>query len=298
MAFSKGAVSTEGLSIPRYIGVGSVNVVGVNPNKAEFEKLFNTTLDEAPVYVGTQDQKDGSKVKYARIEFILHTDPETNNGIDTNARMSLFVRDQFRYNRDSTKIQVIDKYGRTAWVTKDELDKHEIPTYSNGNKANLDADYRPCYQGEEDLTNFFKAFLNIPSPMVYKNNTWVPADNLEDCLARFDNIKNLFNGDFSEIKTAWELQQTNKVKVLFGIRTNDEGKQYQTFYTRMFLRNSQTSFDRLEADVKSTQEAGGLSTSEFRICPLQEYVVESTNLESNNSDAANPFGNPAENKFF
>lgn len=297
MAFSKGNVSTEGISIPRYIGVGAVNVVGVNPTKAEFEKLFNTTLDEAPEYTGAQDT-DGGKVRYARVELVLHTVPESNDGIDVTTRMSLFVRDQFRYNRDQTKIQVIDKYGRTAWVTKDELDKHEIPTYSNGNKANLDPDYRPCYQGEEDLTNFFRAFLNIPSPMVYKNNKWEPADNLDECLARFDNIKNLFNGDFSEIKTAWELQQTNKVKVLFGIRTNSEGKQYQTFYTRMFLRNSQTNYDRLEQDVKQTQEAGGLSTSEFRICPLQEYTVESTNLDNSAPTGTNPFGDPAANPFF
>lgn len=298
MAFANGQVSTEPADITRYIGLGVVNVVGINPNKAETEALFNRTLDEEPVYTGTQEV-DGKQIRFARVDVVLRTVPEDNNGIENTSRMALFVREQFRYNRDQTKIQVIDKYGRTAWVTKAELEAHEIPTYSNGNKANLDKDYRPCYMGEEDLTNFFRTFLNIPAPMVYKNKTWVPADNLEDCQARFDNIANLFKGDFSELKMAWEFQKTNKVKVLFGIRTNQEGKQYQTFYTRMFLRNSQTSLDRLEEDVKQTQEAGGLTTSEFRVCPLQEYTVESTNLD--NAPAAtgdNPFGNPNDNPFF
>lgn len=297
MAFANGKVSTEAGASTRYIGVGAVNVVGINPNKKEFEELFGNSIDEEPVYVGTQDV-DGKPIKYARVDVVLRTVPENNNGIEATSRMALFIRDQFRYNRDQTKIQVIDKYGRTAWVTKAELDAHEVPTYSNGNKANLDPDYRPCYQGEEDLTNFFRAFLNIQNPMVYKNNTWVPVDNLDDCLARFDNIANLFKGDFSELKTAWELQKTNKVKVLFGIRTTQEGKQYQTFYTRMFLRNSTSSYDRLEADVKQTQEAGGLSTSEFRICPLQEYVVESTDLSKSAPAGANPFGDPTANPFF
>jgi hypothetical protein len=167
--------------------------------------------------------------------------------------MSLFVRKAYRMNRDNTKVQVIDKYGRTAWVTKEELQKHEIPTYSNGNKAQLDADYRPVYQGEEDLVNFLKAFLNIPNPMVYKNKQWVPAENLDECCARLDNMDKLFEGKFNEVIDAWKLQANNKVKVLFGVRTNPEGKQYQTHYTRMFLRNGAANYDRLEADVKATQ---------------------------------------------
>lgn len=296
MAFATGQVSKEAGSSTRYIGVGSVTVAAINPSKAELEKLFNTELESEPNYVGVQEQ-DGKQIHYARIEVVLHTVPENNNDIDTYARMGLFIRDQYRYNRDQTKIQVIDKYGRTAWVTKDELAAKEIPTYSNGRKANLDADYRPCYQGEEEVTNFFKAFLNIPSPMVYKNKEWVPADNLQDCLARFDNIAKVFKGDFSEFVDAWKFQPTNKVKVLFGIRTTDQGRQYQTFYTRMFLKNGQSSYDRLEDDVTSAQNAGAYPTSEFKVVPLQEYVVNSTPLEQA-APAEDPFGNPNDNPFF
>ena len=40
MAFGKAQVSKEATEIKRYTGVGSVFVVGVNPNKSELEKLY------------------------------------------------------------------------------------------------------------------------------------------------------------------------------------------------------------------------------------------------------------------
>lgn len=297
MAFAVGQESKTSNVISKYIGVGAVNVVAVNPNKSQLKELFNMEIEDEPVYTGTQDQ-DGKPVEYARLDIVLQTVPELNNGIDVKSRMSMFVRNQFRFNRDRTKVQVIDKYGRTAWVTNDELKTHAIPVYSNGKPANLDPDYRPCYVGEEDITNFFKTFLNIPSPMVYKNKTWVPADNLDMCQARFDSFPEMFKGNFTEFVNAWKMQQNNSVKVLFGVRTSNDGKQYQTFYTRMFLRSNVSSYDRLEQDLKSTKEAGGLTTSEFQVVPLQEYVVNSTPLENSKPSVDNPFGNPADNPFF
>lgn len=296
MAFSSGQESKEAISIPRYIGLGVVRVAAVNPNKKETETLFKTTLDKEPEYVTVKDQ-DGKKTTSARVDVVLHTVPEDNNGIDALTRMALWVRNSYRTNKDNTKIQVIDKYGRTAWVTKEEFDNHEIPTYSNGNKANIDKDYRPCYQGEEELTDFFKALLNIPSPMVYKDNKWVEADNLNECLARFDNIENLFKGDFSELQTAWKLQQNNKVKVEFGVRSN-EGKLYQDFFTRLFLKNNQTSTVKLEEAIKTAQASGAYANTEFQVCALKEYVVAATDLSNSPAPAANPFGQPAQNPFF
>ena len=41
MAFSKGAVSTEGNAVKRYVGVAPVFVLVVNANKEEREKMYN-----------------------------------------------------------------------------------------------------------------------------------------------------------------------------------------------------------------------------------------------------------------
>lgn len=294
MAFGQGQISTEGTSIKRYIGVASVNILAVNPSKAELEKLYGRTLDNEPEYLG-ETEINGNKVKHVRLDFIVKADPEkyldgNNQPIDFTTKVSLFLRNAYRYNKDNNKVQVIDKYGRTAWVTVEQAKNKEIPVYSNG-PANIDKDYRPAYVGEEDLIKLLIAYLNIPSCQRYIDGKWVmnDADKLPDSEAMLEHINDYFKGDISELKTIISYQPNNKVKVLFGVRTTDDNKQYQTAYTRMFLKNGVTDYSKLDKDVKQTQEAGALSTSEFDCTELHEYIVESTNFATSNSDNELPF---------
>lgn len=286
MAFGQGQVSSEGGSIKRYIGVASVSVLAVNPLKEELEKLYNRTLENAPEYVG-EVEINGTKVPQVRLDFIVKADPEkyldaNNQPLDFVSRVSLFIRKAYRYNKDNTKVQVIDKYGRTAWVTIEQAKAHEVPVYSNG-PANIDKDYRPAYIGEEELIKFLIAYLNLPSCQRYIDGKWVmnDADKLPDSEATLDHIEDYFKGDFSELRTIIGYQPNNKVKILFGIKNNtDDNKQYQTVYTRMFLKNGVTDYSKLDKDVKQTQESGALSTSEFDCTELHEYVVEGTSFAS------------------
>lgn len=275
MAFSKGKETTD-VVIKRYIGVAPVKVLAVNPTKAEMEKIYGTDIENDPVYVGKVDV-NGQSYNNVRLDFIVATDEE-KTGVSMTTKVAIFVREQYRYNRDMTKVQVIDKYGRTAWVTKEQAQNHEIPVYANSMPANIDKDYRPCYVGEEDLTNFIKAYLNIPNVMKYVNGTWVLVDNPQDCEARLDNIKDYFRGDFRELKDIMALQPNNKVKVLFGVRTNDEGHQYQAVYTNMFLKNGVTDYSKLDADLQDRKAAGAYPTTEFKVCEFKEYNVEATNF--------------------
>lgn len=275
MAFSKGKETTD-VVIKRYIGVAPVKVLAVNPTKAEMEKIYDTNIENDPVYVGKVDI-NGQSYNNVRLDFVVQTEEE-KTGIALTSKVAIFVREQYRYNRDMSKVQVIDKYGRTAWVTKEQAQNHEIPVYANGQPANIDKDYRPCYVGEEDLTNFIKAYLNIPNVMKYVNGTWVLVDNPQDCEARLDNIKDYFRGDFREIKDIMALQPNNKVKVLFGVRTNDEGRQYQAVYTNMFLKNGVTDYSKLDADLQERKAAGAYPTTEFKVCEFKEYNVEATNF--------------------
>ena len=284
MAFSAGKESTEGGVVKRYIGVAPVKVLAVNPTKAELEAIYNTTLDKDIEYTGTQDV-EGNKVPYARIDFIVATDAEKANGIEMITKVSYFIRKEYRFNRDKSKVQVIDKYGRTAWVTKEEANAHEIPVYKNG-PANLDKDYRPSYVGEEDFTNFIKTYLNIPNVQRYIDGKWVLVDNPSECEARMDNIDKLFAGDFKELKEIMSYQPNNKVKVLFGVRTTDDGKQYQAAYTQMVLRNGVTDFSKLDADLQERKAAGAYSTTEFEVVPIHEYNVDATPVEDLPESAA------------
>ena len=288
MAFSAGKESTEGGVIKRYIGVAPVTIAAVNPTKERLEEIYGTTLDKAPEYTGVQEI-EGKQVPYARVDFIVKTVADKCDGIDMTTRISYFVRKEYRFNRDHTKVQVIDKYGRTAWVTKEQATNHEIPMYSNG-PANLDKDYRPCYHGEEDLTNFIKAYLVIPNVQRYVDGKWIMVDNPSECEARLSEVEKLFEGNFKEIQEIISYQPNNKVKVLFGVRTTDDGKQYQAAYTQMVLTNSTSNYSRLDADVKERKNAGAYSTTEFEVVPLKEYAVDATPIEDMPADTKAPTG--------
>lgn len=285
MAFASGSESKEHVR-KLYIGIAPVFVAAVNPNKALLSKFYESDIDEEPVYLGESEVgPDGNKVKVpqVRIDFLVVSDAAKTNGIEMRTKITFFVKKAFRYNRDATKVQVIDKYGQTAWPTIEEAKIHAIPQYASG-PANLDKDYRPAYIGEEELTGFIKAYLNIPNPSFsYKDkNTGElvtkTLPNLEDALARLDSIDNYFKGDYSELESILKLQPKNVVKACFGVRTTDDNKQYQAVFTQKFLKNSVTDYSSLDKEIQSRINAGGYSNTEFSVEPLHEYVVESTNF--------------------
>lgn len=288
MAFGKAQESKEAAEIKRYTGVGSIFVVGVNPSKSELEKLYDRELDKDPEYI---TEKEG--VISARIEFIIKTDSaaKCNNGIELTTKLPVFISKEYRFNKDKTKVQVIDKYGRTAWVTKEQAKNHEIPVYGNGKPANIDKDYRPAYVGEEIVTNFLKLFLGIPNVEKWAKNEETGrrevvglVDNPQDCECRLEHIEDYFKGKFNEIRDAVNLMPNNKIKVLFGVRTTDDGKQYQDVYTRKFLSNAVSVYDKLAEDVQNNKDNGAYPNTEFVIADLQEYTVQATNFNNNNND--------------
>lgn len=293
MAVAKGR-STDTAEYKRYIGVAPVFINAVNPTKKELEGLYGTTVENEPKYLGEIDV-NGKKVSNVRIDFIVTVDEKV---VETPLRtkISFFIRNEYRYNKDKTKVQVIDKYGRTAWVTVEQAKNHEIPVYANG-PANIDKDYRPLYYGEEQLTEFIRAYLGILPVMKYVDNTWVMRDNPEEYEIRLDKIANYFKNDFSELKEIITYQPNNKVKALFGVRTTDDNKMYQTVFTDMFLKNSINDYTKLAKVVQERKDAGAYATTEFEVCDFKPYVVKPTEITNTPSmvDDDLPMGNPWEN---
>ena len=299
MAFSSGTKSAEeGVSsLKRGIGVASVSILGVNPNKAQLESFYNTTIENEPNYLG-EVEVDGKKVKTARLDFIVKVAEgkyKNADGSDITSlvnRITFFIRNEYRFNRDKTKVQIIDKYGRTAWATVEEAKNHEIPTVANGNKARIDSGYRPAYVGAEELTNFFKAYLCIPSVEKWNNSQVVGLiDNPTEAEARLENIQNYFNGNISEISSVVAKQPENKVKALFGIKTTSDNKKYQDVFTKMFLKNGTTDYSRLDAAVKAAQNAGAYPNTVFEVSDFHEYVETPTSF---NEPVESPADMPAD----
>lgn len=287
MAIAKGTESKEAQEFKRFTGVCPVFIKAVNPTKKEHEALFNTTLEDAPVYVDTKEDQDGKSYKNAKIQVVLQPDTEKIGFEMPLVTMALFLQDRPRVGAASGKTQVIDKYGRTAWVTDKELASHAIPMYSNG-PADIDKDYRPAYVGEEELMEFVKAYLCIPSVTMWdaESRKMVPNTRVkpEECECRFDNLDKLFKGDFSEIKDALGFQPTNKVKVLLGVKTDAEtGRLFQSVYTKKFLRNSSTNFSSLDKEIqemiKNAAVNGRVLTTEYNVAPVHEYVVAATTFQ-------------------
>jgi hypothetical protein len=121
------------------------------------------------------------------------------------------------------------------------------------------------------------------------------GDALDDCLCRLDDIANYFKGDFKEIKDAIALQPNNKVKVLFGIRSTDDGKEYQDVYTRLVLRNNSTNIAAFQKEIEERKNAGALSNRTYEFCELKEYKPTPTDFSSATPASEDPFANASAN---
>ena len=298
MAISRGNASKEAQEFKRFIGVCPVFVKAVNPNKAEHEKLFNTTLEEAPVYVQDKEDSDGNSYKNVRISVVLQPDTEKIGFDMPLVTMPLFITNQKQHGANSGKYQVVDKYGRFAWATEAEISAKEIPTYSNGKKADISNDYRIAYVGEEDLTNFIRVFLCIPSITKWDNNEkcMVPNTDVkpEECECRLDieTFEKFFKGDFSEIKDILGFQPTNKVKVCLGVRTDANGKLFQSVYTKKFISNAATSYSSLDkalqADIAYATTHNKALSTEYSAKAVHEYSVTPTTFTAPESSEVTP----------
>ena len=279
LAIGKTQESTETQEFKKYVGVGSSYVVAVNPTKKELEEIYGHEMANDPEYVVDTDNG-----KEARITFIVKTDPSICNGIEITNRVMFTLRNAPAYNKDQSKVQVIDKYGNTTWANTEDAKAGKKLFSTTGKELKIDSSYRMACVGEADLIGFLKAYLNVGDAFNYVNDSWVKKDNADDFLFGLEHIKDYFSGNFSEIKDAIALQPNNKVKLLYGVRTKDDGKQYQTVATRngMVLLNSAGSkaLDKLEKDLANAKNAGSYASTDFRVQPLAEYSVEPTDLST------------------
>lgn len=286
MSFAKGNASTEGAERKLFKGVGSFYVLGVNPTKEEQEKFFNTTLDKEPEYLGEQEV-NGNKVQTVRISFVIKSDGDKHKDVNGNpielvTNHTFFLRNEPRKGANSGKYQIVDAYGNFAWADEETIKAKRIPQYANG-PANIHENYRIAYTGEQELTEFLMKYMCIPSCLKWANGSVVGwADNLVDCECRLDDIKNYFKGNFSELKTILSYQPNNKVKIAVGIKTSNDGKQFQATYTQMALNNAVSSYGKLDAEIKSRM-ANSQNPVDFTgdgnksaIGELSEYVVVPT----------------------
>lgn len=279
---SKNASTTEYAEIRKFIGVASIGVLALNPTNARL-RSFGWQIPE-----GAEEPRyqtvDSEGRKSSRLRVVVQI-----NDLDDKPVIALdyWLRPDVMFNKDQTKCKIIDSFGRTAWGTKVEVQGHEIPLCSNGTRAKIASDYKPCHSGEEELVLFLLKYLNVTPLNIFDRmkQVWVPTKNPGH--VTIDRWRNLCDGDVSEFAAAIAMQPENRVKVVLGVRTTDDNKTYQTFLPLVYIGNGalperntgEYSAARRAIDKYFENHPNAAGSVEFSAAPVREWRLEATEVK-------------------
>lgn len=213
-------LSSEESNYEKKVGLFEANVIAVNPTIEEYSNVLGIELNpdsKAVEYLGTS--KDGNT--YLRVDFWLE---EVKN--KEKFKVSFFLEDKERENRDGTKKQYINSVGTTSWAD-DESNLYDWFT--------KDRDFRVAYVGEEELYNFVKTWL---SKINYRH---------EDTVLQLDWTK-LMRGNVKDLKDQITDEWCDTVLALATVVVKEkdgETKEYQGVYNKGFLSGYNLKYFRL-----------------------------------------------------
>lgn len=275
---SKEASKEAFVEIKKYIGVASVNVLAVNPNNAVLRKFGWAIPEDAEEPTYYKDiEVEGKTIRRQQVCFLVQIHDLEDKPV---IRLNFTISNTARVNKDNTKCQIIDQYGRTAWATKEEFQAKKIPVYSNGQSANISAPYKIAHQGEGELVTFLFKYLNITPLQIFdrNQNAWIPSKNPGKLT--FDNWEAMCKGNMKELASYLALQPDNKVKVILGVHQTDDNRAFQTFLkdgyigngARADLSTGEFTAARRLLDKNKPQDS-------YMATPVQEWKTAATTVE-------------------
>lgn len=214
--------------IKLYTGLYNLKVVAINPSKEKLEELGYKPQND-PVYLTTEGE-----INKLRLDF--HLVGQSPEGDRIMTKVAFFLEDQHRLNRDGTKSEWINDFGRTAWSA--EGSPEEVPSNFTWFKHET---ARQCHVGEADLHLFLVNWLNIG-----------PDDE-----AKMDNFLALFEENYTELHSILAGNIDNEVRVLLTVRDN----KYQSVYNKYFDRASNKRTNYWDSHLKN-QTLNGYATKE------------------------------------
>lgn len=191
------------------VGLFTGEVIAINPTVEQYKDVLEIELPEgskATEYLGVN--KDGNP--YLRVDVWLK---EEKNG--DKLKVTFFLEDKERDNKDGSKTQYIDTIGRCTWAT----DENQFPDWFKKRE------YRKAHVGEEELYNFLRTWLG---QLDYSK---------EDSALALD-WKKLMKGNVSELKSQVNgAYCTPVVSLATVVMREKEGemKEYQGVYNKAFL---------------------------------------------------------------
>lgn len=194
-----------------YTGVCPLKCLAVNPNVQELETLGFKPKKE-PNY-----QTD----RGVRVAFVLEGEV---NGSRVLAFHSVFVENKVSTNKDATKIEVVDGYGKSTYLDRQIVEKGPMPNDVITKYTWIDfKSLRQAYVGETDLLRFISALVGVK-----KGET-----------ISFDTMPQIAKGNVKELKEIVKQAKAkgNMVKMLLGVRDGKYQDVFGKFVERIYSRD-------------------------------------------------------------
>lgn len=287
MALGAGKQTIESNGFKLYCGLTPLGCKYVNPTKEKLSEILGREWTKDMVYTKTGEDS----IQQVNLMFPMIVDTNINGEkVNMTILQTISIKNAPRKKQDGSKFQVVDMWGNFSWVTEEEYTNHTTPISSSGKKLKVDSsNWRMAYQGEENLMKFLKPRLNIADAFEYKNGEWMLKADTTGCECRLDEISKYFTGDVSEIQNALNIMPENKVKGFVYI-DEYEGKQRQAI-AREYVNLSSNKYNELEKEIENINNN---KSTNFTLCELKEYKVESTQFTQSNiqmPSTSNPFEN-------
>ena len=237
------------------VGLFEAKVIAVNPTIEEFKEVLGRTIGEdskAAEYLGTS--KDGNA--FLRVDFHIENVKSKDAEKPERFKVTFFLENKERENKDGTKKQYINSVGTTTWAA----DENDLADWFTSR------DYRVAYFGEEDFYNFMRTWLG---ELDYRSaETTLQLE-----------WKKLMKGNVKDLKDQVGGEWCTNIATLATIsvkQKDGETKEYQSIYTKGFLPAYALRNFRL-VDYGNDKTVSGLRAKKFRdLKPHERFVVDIT----------------------
>jgi len=200
--------STLSTDFGKKVGLFEAKVIAINPTIEQFKDVLGMEIKEDSKAAEYLNERDGNTV--LRIDFWLE---EVKN--QDKFKVSFFLENKERENKDGTKQQYINEIGTCSWAD----DPSNLPEWF------ITRDYRQAYVGEEDLYNFIRGWL---SELDYRH---------ADTTLQLD-WKKLMKGNVKDLKDQIGGEWCGNVGALAIVIVKEkdgESKEYQGVYNKAFF---------------------------------------------------------------
>jgi hypothetical protein len=233
------------------VGLFEANVIAINPTNEEYKDVLGIELSEdskATNYLG--ETRDGNT--YLRVDVWLQ---EVKN--QENFKVSFFLEDRERENRDQTKKQYVNSVGMTSWAD----DENNLFDWFKENR-----EYRVAFIGEEDLYDFLRTWLG---QLDYRSaETTLTLD-----------WSKLMRGNLKDLKDQVDGEWCNSIVALATVVTKErdgDTVEYQGVYNKAFLSGYTMRQFRL-VDYTENKIVNQLKSRKPReLKPHERFVVKVT----------------------